>query len=107
MKMKNNKKNVWYLGLVSFFIDGSSEMIFPILPIFLTTVLKANMAIVGVTVFPANFIGGILWNSINAEAAFIYGVVLAIISAILLIFLIKTKIRRLKWHYGNVRYVDI
>ena len=51
MKNKNNnknpKKNVWYLGLVSFFTDVGSEMIFPILPIFLTSVLKANMAIVG------------------------------------------------------------
>lgn len=41
-------KNVWYLGLVSLFTDVSSEMIFPILPVFLTTVLKANMAVVGV-----------------------------------------------------------
>jgi len=46
-KNKIIKKNVWYLGLVSFFTDVSSEMIFPILPIFLTTVLKANMAVVG------------------------------------------------------------
>src|SRR3989344_7964882 len=45
--MKDTKKNVWYLGLVSFFTDVSSEMIFPILPLFLTTVLKANMAVVG------------------------------------------------------------
>src|SRR3989338_7002591 len=44
----NIKKNVWYLGLVSFFTDVSSEMIFPILPLFLTTVLKANMAVIGV-----------------------------------------------------------
>ncbi len=47
MASKNQKKNVWYLGLVSFFTDVSSEMIFPILPIFLTTILKANMAVVG------------------------------------------------------------
>lgn len=40
-------KNVFRLGLTSFFTDISSEMIFPILPIFLTTVLKANMAVVG------------------------------------------------------------
>lgn len=45
--MKDTKKNVWYLGLVSFFTDVSSEMIFPILPLFLTTVLKANMAVIG------------------------------------------------------------
>ena len=46
-KNKDTKKNVWYLGWTSFFTDVSSEMIFPILPIFLTTVLKANMAVVG------------------------------------------------------------
>src|SRR3989338_4842248 len=48
--MKNNKlkNNVIKLGWVSFFTDVSSEMIFPILPIFLTTVLKANMAVVGI-----------------------------------------------------------
>ncbi len=37
---------IW-LGLVSFFTDISSEMIFPIVPIFLTSVLNANMAVVG------------------------------------------------------------
>ena len=45
--MDKAKKNIWYMGLTSFFTDVSSEMIFPILPLFLTTVLKANMAIVG------------------------------------------------------------
>jgi len=49
--MKNDKqqiqKNVFRLGLTSFFTDLSSEMIFPILPIFLTTVLGANMAVIG------------------------------------------------------------
>ncbi len=46
--MKQSKsRNVFWLGLTSFLTDLSSEMIFPILPIFLTTVLKANMAVVG------------------------------------------------------------
>lgn len=40
-------KNVFTLGLVSFFNDIASEMISPILPIFLTTVLGAPVAIVG------------------------------------------------------------
>ncbi|MBN2307306.1 MFS transporter [Candidatus Peregrinibacteria bacterium] len=43
----NLKKNVFRLGLTSFFTDMSSEMIFPVLPIFLTTVLGANMAVIG------------------------------------------------------------
>ena len=40
-------KNVFILGLVSFFNDIASEMVYPIVPIFLTTVLKVSMPIVG------------------------------------------------------------
>lgn len=47
MPKKQNTKNVLWLGLVSLLTDISSEMIFPILPLFLTLVLKANMAVVG------------------------------------------------------------
>jgi len=50
-KYKNSKfgisKNVFALGLVSFFNDVASEMIYPIVPIFLTSVLGAPVAIVG------------------------------------------------------------
>ena len=42
------KKNVFVLGLVSFFTDISSEMLYPVIPIFLTTVLGAPMAVVGI-----------------------------------------------------------
>jgi MFS family permease len=45
--IKGIKKNVFILGLVSFFTDISSEMLYPIIPIFLTTVLGAPMTIVG------------------------------------------------------------
>jgi len=40
--------NVLILGLVSFFTDVSSEMIYPLLPTFLTTVLGAGPAFLGV-----------------------------------------------------------
>ncbi len=40
-------KNVILLGLVSFFNDLSSEMIYPIVPIFLTTVLHASTPVIG------------------------------------------------------------
>ncbi len=40
--------NVLILGLVSFFTDVSSEMIYPLLPAFLTTVLGAGPAFLGV-----------------------------------------------------------
>src|SRR3989304_6580045 len=41
-------KNVFAAGLVSLFMDISSEMIYPLLPIFLTTVLGASKATVGI-----------------------------------------------------------
>jgi MFS family permease len=40
--------NVFFLGLVSFLTDVSSEMIYPLLPLFLTTVLGAGPAFIGV-----------------------------------------------------------
>lgn len=40
-------KNVFTLGWVSFFMDVSSEMIYPLLPLFLTNILGANKTMVG------------------------------------------------------------
>lgn len=44
---KGIKKNVFVLGIASFFTDISSEMLYPVVPIFLTTVLGAPMSVVG------------------------------------------------------------
>lgn len=44
---KETRKTVRTLGFASFFNDLGSDMIFPIWPLFLTSVLGANMAIVG------------------------------------------------------------
>lgn len=41
------RRNVFVLGLVSFFTDASSEMIYPLLPVFLSTVLGVNKAFIG------------------------------------------------------------
>ncbi|RPJ05108.1 MAG: MFS transporter [Deltaproteobacteria bacterium] len=41
-------KNIWSLGWVSFFNDVSSEMIYPLLPLFLTQVLGAGVIFIGV-----------------------------------------------------------
>lgn len=46
-KAQGLPRNVFYLGLVSFFNDVSSEMIYPIVPIFLTSVLHASLPVVG------------------------------------------------------------
>ncbi len=40
-------KNIYLLGLVSLLTDVSSEMIFPLVPIFLTTILGVPVALVG------------------------------------------------------------
>lgn len=40
-------KQVWVLGFVSFFNDIASEMLYPVLPIFLTQILGAPVAVVG------------------------------------------------------------
>lgn len=44
---KGLKKNVIVLSVVSFFTDVSSEMLYPVIPIFLTTVLGAPMSVLG------------------------------------------------------------
>lgn len=41
-------RNVFVLGLVSFAADISSEMLYPVLPVFLTTTLGAPVSLVGV-----------------------------------------------------------
>ena len=46
-KSARNPANVIWLGIVSLLTDVSSEMIFPVMPLFLSLVLKANMAIIG------------------------------------------------------------
>lgn len=46
--MRGVSRNTFVLGLVSFAADISSEMLYPVLPIFLTTTLGAPVALVGV-----------------------------------------------------------
>ena len=40
-------KNVFVTGLVSFFMDISSEMIYPLVPLFLSSVLGVNKSVIG------------------------------------------------------------
>ncbi|HKI77387.1 MAG TPA: MFS transporter [Ignavibacteriaceae bacterium] len=47
MSSKKIPKQVKILGFISLFTDMASEMLYPITPIFLTTVLGSSMAIVG------------------------------------------------------------
>ncbi len=45
--MKKPPGSVWVLGVVSFFNDTASEMLYPLLPIFITQVLGAPVAVLG------------------------------------------------------------
>lgn len=87
-------KNVFFTGLVSFFTDVSSEMLFPILPIFLIDVLKISKSLVGliegfadsVTAF-ASLFSGWLSDKIHKRKMIIgAGYFLSSISKIFLFF---------------------
>jgi len=41
------ERNVFYTGLVSFFMDVSSEMVYPLVPLFLSSVLGVNKSVIG------------------------------------------------------------
>ena len=46
-KIMGLNRNVFFTGLVSFFMDFSSEMIYPLVPIFLSSVLGINKSLIG------------------------------------------------------------
>ncbi len=73
-------RNVFFLGLVSFFNDLSSEMIYPIVPIFLTSVLHASIPVVGLiegvaeaTASIGKFIFGTYSDYIQKRKPFVIG----------------------------------
>src|SRR4030042_770475 len=46
-KVLGVSRNVFFLGWVSFFTDVSSDMIFTVMPLFLSNVLKVSIPIIG------------------------------------------------------------
>ncbi len=48
MKQKKVVSNIVLIGLVSLFVDMSTEMVYPLVPLFLTATLGASPAIVGI-----------------------------------------------------------
>ena len=58
--MKRLPKQVIILSLVSLFTDMASEMLYPITPIFLSSVLGASMAVVGLIEGLAEVTAGLL-----------------------------------------------
>jgi MFS family permease len=85
-------KNVFILGLVSFFNDMASEMVYPIVPIFLTSILKVSTPIVGLiegiaeaTASVGKFIFGYLSDKIGSRKPFVTsGYSLSTISKVLI-----------------------
>jgi MFS family permease len=78
-KLKNKiPRNVFILGLVSFFNDVAAEMVYPIVPIFLTSVLKVSTPIVGLiegiaegTAALGKFIFGYLSDKVGQRKPFV------------------------------------
>lgn len=73
-------KNVFLLGLVSLFNDVASEMIYPIVPIFLTSVLGAPVSIVGLiegiaeaTASIMKFVSGYISDRVYKRKIFVTG----------------------------------
>lgn len=101
-------KNIFYLGLVSFFTDMSSEMIYPLLPVFLTTVLNAPLSFVGLVEGVAESTASVLklafgWISdkLNKRKVFIsFGYTLSSFIRPLVAFAIYP------WHVLFVRFAD-
>ena len=60
LPIKKIPRQVIVLGLVSLFTDIASEMLYPVTPLFLTTVLGASMAVVGIIEGIAEFTSGFL-----------------------------------------------
>lgn len=73
-------RNVLFLGIVSFFNDVASEMIYPVMPIFLTSVLGAPASILGfieglaeATASIMKFISGYVSDRIQKRKGFVIG----------------------------------
>ena len=60
LSMKKIPRQVIILGWVSLFTDIASEMLYPVTPLFLTTVLGTSMAVIGIIEGIAEFTAGLL-----------------------------------------------
>lgn len=59
-KIAGLERNVFYSGLVSLLMDVSSEMLYPLVPLFLSTVLGVNKAVIGAIEGIAEATAGVL-----------------------------------------------
>lgn len=104
----NLPRNVKFLGLVSFLNDISSDMVFPLVPVFLTSVLGASNTFVGVIEGIADFTASVLkigsgWFSDKLKKRKPFAVLGYSISAVakpILAFAMAP------WHVLVVRFLD-
>lgn len=107
-KILSFSKNIFYLGLVSFFTDMSSEMIYPLLPVFLTTVLGAPVSFVGLvegvaesTASVLKLVSGWVSDKLNKRKAFVsLGYTLSSVARPLVAFAVYP------WQVLFVRFAD-
>ena len=59
------------------------------------TALGAFHTAIGLVALPGGFIAGLLWDKINPEATFVYGLALAIVSMVLFMFVKGKNAKRL------------
>jgi MFS family permease len=101
-------KNVVTMGIVSLLNDASSDMIFPLIPVFLTSVLGASAAFVGLVEGIANATAGILKviagrlsDYYNSRKPFVvFGYSLSAVAKPLL------SLASAPWHVLVVRFLD-
>lgn len=53
------------------------------------TMFGLHSTVVGIALFPASTIAGVLWNSFGAEAAFAFGAFMSLVAACILLFFMK------------------
>lgn len=106
--MINIPKNVFFLGLVSFFNDVAAEMVYPLVPIFLTSVLGAPVSVLGfiegvaeATASIMKFVSGYVSDKVQKRKVFvIWGYGLSAISKLLVGL-------ALSWHFVLfARFID-
>ena len=86
-------RNTFLLAFSSLFADISTEMIVPVLPIFLTQTLKVS-ATIGVCGLAASLIGGWLWDHVGHTAVLFFGAVFAVVGSVALVALIPGSVKR-------------
>jgi len=102
-------RNIIIVGFVSLFTDLSSQMVFPIVPLFLLslgasawvvdlappdlkgTALGTFHTATGLIALPAGIIAGVLWDTFSPEATFLFALALSICSLLLFAFVKNTK----------------